>query len=286
VLVRDSRPLILAKDWRAFVKLKLVTAIFALVVMPALAFAQKGSPPPKGPKPTTADLQKVAEIISSDKAKLQAYCDAKKLYDQMAEAYKKNDSKTADALSKKADAFVSKLGPEYAKVMDGLQQVDPNSSEGKEFTSVISGLDKLCTGPASGQPAQASQPAPAQGAAAQPAPAQPPQPAAAQPEPPQAAPGQAVPGAPIRPCAQIREACLNAGFFPNGANMGVGIILDCIRPIMAGTPQRPRAAKPLPEIDPQLVVACKNRNPNFGMRGGPPGLPPPNPSGAMEGPDQ
>jgi hypothetical protein len=51
--------------------------------------------------------------------------------------------------------------------------------------------------------------------------------------------------------------------------MGIGILVDCIRPIMAGTPQRRQAAKPLPEIDPQLVVACKNRNPNFGMSGGP-----------------
>ena len=92
-------------------KLKLAAAIFALVAIPTLAFGQQGSPPPKVPKPTKADVQKVAEIISSDKAKLQAYCDSKKLYDQMGAAYKRNDSKTADALSKQADAVVSKLGP-------------------------------------------------------------------------------------------------------------------------------------------------------------------------------
>jgi hypothetical protein len=90
------------------VKLKLAAAIFALVAIPALAFGQQGSPPPKVPKPTKADVQKVAQIISSDKAKLQSYCDSKKLYDQMAAAYKKNDSKTADALSKQADALVSR----------------------------------------------------------------------------------------------------------------------------------------------------------------------------------
>ena len=81
-------------------KQKLAAAIFALVAMPALAFGQQGNPPPKVPKPTKADVQKVAQIISSDKAKLQSYCDSKKLYDQMAAAYKKNDSKTADALSR------------------------------------------------------------------------------------------------------------------------------------------------------------------------------------------
>jgi hypothetical protein len=272
--------------------------------MPALAFGQQGSPA-KGPKPTMADVQKVVQIISGDKAKSQAYCDSKKLYDQMAEAYKKNDNKTADALNKKADAFVSKLGPEYAKVMNGLQQIDPNSSEGKEFISAISGLDKLCTDTAQAPPAPSAEPpaqaAPARAAPAQAAPAKAPaaqappaqapsaqappaQAPPAQAAPAQAPPAQAGPGAPMRPCAQIREACAEAGFFPNGAQIGVGIILDCIRPIMAGTPQRPRATKPLPQIDPQVVVACKSRNPNFGMGGA--GGPPTNPSGMMEGPGQ
>jgi hypothetical protein len=269
------------------VKLKLAAAIFALFAMPALAFAQQSSSPPKAPKPTKADAQKVAQIVSSDKAKLRAYCDSKKLYDQMAAAYKKNDSKTADALNKQADALVSKIGPEYSKMMDGLEQVDPNSSEAKEFMAILSGLDKLCTGPALVQPAE---PAPTQPAPAQPPPAQaaPAQAAPAQAAPAQAAPVQSAPdeSAPARPCAQIRAACLQAGFVPNGANMGIGIIVDCIRPLMAGAPQRTRAAKPLPQIDPQLVVACKNRNPNFG--GGAnaqPGGQSPNPSNTMEAPE-
>ncbi len=252
-------------------KLKLAAAIFALVAIPALAFGHQGGSPPKVPKPTKADVQKVAQIISSDKAKLQSYCDSKKLYDQMGAAYKKNDSKTADALNKQADALVSKLGPEYSKMMDGLEQVDQNSSEAKEFMAILSGLDKLCDGPALAQP---DQPAPVQTTPAQSAPAESPtvQPAAE------------------RPCAQIRAACTQAGFVPNGANMGVGIIVDCIRPIMGGTPQRKRATKPLPQIDPQVVVACKNRNPNFGMGGGakaqPSAQPMTNPSGTMESPDQ
>jgi hypothetical protein len=125
--------------WRPFGKLELAAAIFAFVAIPGLAFGQQGSPSSKAPKPTKADVQKVAQIISSDKAKLQTYSEPKKLYDQMAAAYKKNDSKTADALSKKADALASKIGPEYSKVMDGLEQVDPNASEGKEFMSILSG---------------------------------------------------------------------------------------------------------------------------------------------------
>ena len=249
-------------------KLKLAAAIFALIAIPALAFGQQGSPPPKVPKPTKADVQRVAQIISSDKAKLQPYCNSKKLYDQMAAAYKKNDSKTADALSKQADALVSKLGPEYSKMMDGLEQVDQNSREGKEFMSILSGLDKLCTGPALAQSDQPAPPAPVQSAPAE------------------SAPLQAVP---MKPCAQIRAACTQAGFVPKGANRGVGIMVDCIRPILAGNLQRKRATKPLPQIDPQVVVACKNQNPNFGMGGGAKAQPsgqPTNPSGTMEAPNQ
>jgi hypothetical protein len=271
------------------VKLKVVATIFAFFAVPAFAFGQQGSSAPKAPKPTKADAQKVAQIISGDNAKLQAYCDSKKLYDQMAAAYKKNDSKTADALNKQADALAEKIGPEYSKMMDGLEQVDQKSSEAKEFMAILSGLDKLCSGPALAQPTQ-PQRAPAQPIQAQPAPAQPTQ---AQPTPAQPAPGQPASvqsgsdeASPPRPCAQIRAACTQAGFVPNGVNMGIGIIVDCIRPIMTGAPQRKLAAKPLPQIDPQVVVACKNRNPNFG--GGAnmqPGRQP-NPSNTMESPDQ
>jgi hypothetical protein len=58
-----------------------------------------------------------------------------------------------------------------------------------------------------------------------------------------------------RPCAQITVACKKAGFAVLGAKKGVGIVSDCIRPIMLGTPQRKEATKPLPQIDPQLVAA-------------------------------
>ena len=270
---------------KIFEALKRVAAIFVLITAPVLAYGQQGSPP-QAPKPTKADVQKVVQIISSDKAKLQSYCDLKKLYDQIGAAYQKNDSKTADALGKQADALAGKLGPEYSKMMDGLEQVDQNSTEGKGYESILSGLDKLCTGPAQAQSVQPAPVAPAQSAPGQSAPVQPPAPA--EPAPAQSAPVQSAPvqAAPKGPCAQIRAACTQAGFVANGAAMGAGIVVDCIRPIMAGTPQRKRATKPLPQVDPQVVVACKNQNPNFGMGGAARGPAGQNPSGTMEGPGQ
>ena len=122
-------------------KLKLVAAISALAI-PALAHAQQSGPLPK---PTTADAQNVVQIITSDKAKTQAYCDLTKLEGQVKAADQKNDTKTLETLSKQAASLVGKLGPEYFNLMDGLEQVDPKSSEAKEFMSILSELDKRCT---------------------------------------------------------------------------------------------------------------------------------------------
>jgi hypothetical protein len=126
-------------------KLKLVAAISALAAIPALAHAQQGGPPSNAPKPTIADAQNVVQIITSDKVKTQAYCDFTKLEGEVLAAEQKKDTKTLEALSKQANALVDKLGPEYFKLMDGLEQVDPKSSEAKEFMSILSELDKNCT---------------------------------------------------------------------------------------------------------------------------------------------
>jgi hypothetical protein len=88
---------------------------------------------------------RVVQIIISDKVKTQAYCDLTKLEGQVKAADQKNDTKTLDALSRQALSLVDKLGPEYYKLMDGLEQIDPKSSEAKEFMSILSELDKRCT---------------------------------------------------------------------------------------------------------------------------------------------
>ena len=125
-------------------KLKLVAAISALAI-PALAHAQQGGPQPKVPKPTKADAQNVVQIVTSDKVKTQAYCDLAKLFDQIQVAREKNDSNTVQALDKQLLPLVDKLGPEYAKVIDGMDQVDLTSNEGVELLSILSELDKSCT---------------------------------------------------------------------------------------------------------------------------------------------
>jgi lipoprotein-anchoring transpeptidase ErfK/SrfK len=68
-----------------------------------------------------------------------------------------------------------------------------------------------------------------------------------------------------RACRQIQQACQGAGFVRGGAMEGVGLVVHCVMPIIQGTAQPPRARKPLPQVDPQLVASCKASNPRFGQ---------------------
>jgi hypothetical protein len=66
------------------------------------------------------------------------------------------------------------------------------------------------------------------------------------------------------PCKAIKEACEKAGFIKGDAKQGFGLWVDCIDPIMKGTPQPAGAKKPLPAVGADMVNACKAKHPNFG----------------------
>jgi prephenate dehydratase len=117
--------------------LKVIIALL-LIAVPVCAQAQK-------PRVTKDDAQKVVTIISGDKAKTQTYCEIQKLAQQMEQAYEKNDSKTANELSEKIDTLEDTLGPEYAELINGLQDLDPEKDKlGAEIMSMFETLDGLC----------------------------------------------------------------------------------------------------------------------------------------------
>jgi hypothetical protein len=125
-------------------RLKLFVAVTILASAPIVAFAQKDDPENKAPKPTVEDAQKLVQTISSDQNKLQAYCELGKLQDQMEKAEEGNDTKAVDALVAKADALGQQIGPEYLRIVEGLEEVDPNSAEGQKFTGVFNVLHEKC----------------------------------------------------------------------------------------------------------------------------------------------
>jgi hypothetical protein len=128
--------------------LKLIIAIAAIAVMPVVAQAQKGPPPAKAPPaakgPSKAEVQKVADGIKADKAKLDAYCAISKLGEQMQAASEKKDQKKMDGLNKQADALAQKIGPDYVRVSTAMENVDPESAQGKELIAVFDALDASC----------------------------------------------------------------------------------------------------------------------------------------------
>ena len=110
-------------------KLNIVIAAFVVAAIPLCAWAQKP------PKPTNAEAQKVVKLISADKAKAQAYCEVSKLGEEMDQADQKKDTKKVAELSKKMDELSQKIGPEYVALMDGMQDVDPNTKLAQDIST-------------------------------------------------------------------------------------------------------------------------------------------------------
>jgi hypothetical protein len=91
-----------------------------------------------------ADAQKVVSIIKSDKAKTQVYCEINDLGEQIGEADQKMDDNKAEALSRQVTELEKKLGPEYFALVNDLNNVDPNSPQGREIDSILAPLDDSC----------------------------------------------------------------------------------------------------------------------------------------------
>ena len=122
--------------------LRLIVTILVIAAAPICAQAQRPIPA----KVTKTDAQKVLKIISSDKAKTRIYCEMTNLGNQMEQANQTGDSKEFDALFQKMYQLGKKLGPEYTALIDGLQDIDPQSEVGQEISSTLDALDNLCGG--------------------------------------------------------------------------------------------------------------------------------------------
>jgi hypothetical protein len=138
-----SYPLV-SQTGEALMNLKLVMAVSLCAAIPTLAYAQQNGPAANVPKPSAADVQRLVQSIGSDQAKLKTYCDIGKLQGQMDQAEQKKDTKAVATLGAKADNLGKQLGPDYEKIMAGLEQIDPNSAEGKRYTALFQPLFKQC----------------------------------------------------------------------------------------------------------------------------------------------
>jgi len=120
--------------------LRLIIAGLVIAAVPFYAHAQK----PSAAKVTKAGAQKVIKTISSDKGKTQTFCDLGKLAAQIDEAEQKKDMKKIDALNQQMEQLATKLGPEYIALLDGMQEMDPNSKDAQEIGSMLETLENAC----------------------------------------------------------------------------------------------------------------------------------------------
>jgi hypothetical protein len=72
--------------------LKLIIAVTLFIAVPFIAFAQKESPIKTAPKAAIAQVRKLVQMISGNKAKLKIYCDVSQLEVQIEEAETRRDS--------------------------------------------------------------------------------------------------------------------------------------------------------------------------------------------------
>jgi hypothetical protein len=120
---------------------KVVVAILLIAAVPVCAQAQS----PSVPKVSKGDAEKVATIISGDKAKTQAYCEMQKLALQIDWAHRKNDGNSVNELFQQIETLEKTIGPEYVALTDGLQDIVENDELRAEFSSAFGALARLCT---------------------------------------------------------------------------------------------------------------------------------------------
>ena len=111
-------------------------AILIIVASPIFAQAQETSI-----AKLKEEAQKVVKIISSDKSKTQTYCNLVKVSNEIERA---EPNSKADQLYQQMDELAAKLGPEYIELIGELQEMEPDSKDGKEIVSTLEALDKLC----------------------------------------------------------------------------------------------------------------------------------------------
>jgi len=116
----------------------------AILAATTLGAGAEGEPADQPPKPTLTDVRHLADEIAGDKSKLESYCSLGKLHDEMQQAVENNDLHAIDALTERINTLEQTLGPEYDRVMDGLDQIDLNTAEGQQLADVFKTLQAKC----------------------------------------------------------------------------------------------------------------------------------------------
>ena len=124
----------------------LLKALIGVAIFAGTTVAAVGQEEPTNqtPKPTLADVQRLAEMITNDESKLRAYCELGKLHDETRQAVEYNDTNAIAAVTAKTNAFERQLGLGYDKVLNGLDQIDFSSDDGQQIATTLYTLQQKC----------------------------------------------------------------------------------------------------------------------------------------------
>src|SRR5437868_1678371 len=86
---------------RSNMNLNLMLAVMLIVAATTIAQAQQFEPGGHPIKPTLQEAQRLVQTITSDREKLQVYCEIGKLQDEMDKAEEKNDTQKLQTLGAK-----------------------------------------------------------------------------------------------------------------------------------------------------------------------------------------
>jgi hypothetical protein len=117
----------------------LIAAILLISTTPLYAQRQQQDVPK-----LKADARNVVGAIGADKDKTKTYCRILDLSGQADEAKQEKNSKKATHLSRKIDLLQKKLGPDFVALAHALEDIDPETPDGRELNSIIESLDQSC----------------------------------------------------------------------------------------------------------------------------------------------
>jgi hypothetical protein len=115
---------------------------FAILLMCTLSLHAQGR------QPDVAKLKEhartVVGTIGADKGKTQIYCQILDLTEQAEEANQEKNVKKAMTLSEQIDLLQKKLGPDFVALAHALDNINPDSPDGQELSSIFGSLDESC----------------------------------------------------------------------------------------------------------------------------------------------
>jgi hypothetical protein len=119
----------------------LIVAILAISTSPLCAQRQQ-----QDIAKLKADARNLVGIIGSDKTKTQTYCQIEDLTEELDQAVQQKDRKKATALAEKIAQLKTKMGPEFAALIDIEKHINLDSPDGGEIASIVASLGESCGG--------------------------------------------------------------------------------------------------------------------------------------------